>query len=151
MKKLLVPLACVAAAIASSSFSFAQSPTDNPNMLGLQSQNSGLQAVHAKGTVKIDGKLDEWDLSGRIWSFADIGLRDQFSVETSAMWDGEALYLALQWHDPTPLFNQVSPKTNPGDGWRSDSVQMRIQTDHISWLTAWHYTGEGTSNVHPAL
>ena len=148
MKKLLVPLACVAAVIASSSFSFAQSPTDNPNMLGLQSQNSGLQAVPAKGTVKIDGKLDEWDLSGRIWSFADIGLRDQFSVETSAMWDGEALYLALQWHDPTPLFNQVSPKTNPGDGWRSDSVQMRIQTDHISWLTAWHYTGEGTSNVH---
>jgi hypothetical protein len=107
------------------------------NMLGNQSQNTGLQAVPAKGAVTIDGKLDDWDLSGRMWSFADINLRDEYSVETAAMWDADFLYIALKWRDPTPLHNRIDPNFNPNDGWKSDAVQMRIKTDQTMWLTAW--------------
>src|SRR5690606_41657260 len=56
-------------------------------------------AVPASKPVKIDGSLDEWDLSGRIWSFADIAIRDRFSVETAAMWDKDYLYLAFHFRD----------------------------------------------------
>lgn len=65
------------------------------NMLGNQSQNTGMVAVPVTVPVVIDGKLDDWDLSGRIWSFADINLRDEYSVETAVMWDAEFLYLGL--------------------------------------------------------
>ena len=129
-------------------FSPLATVADEPSqMLGNQSQNTGLPAIPAKQPPKIDGNLDDWDLSGRMWSFNDINLRDQYSVETAAMWDNDALYLALKWHDPTPLYNMVNPKTDPNDGWKSDSVQMRIQSDHILWVTAWHYTAENTSNI----
>jgi len=65
MKILLATAACVTASLTFLPLLFAQSPPENPNMLGMQSQNSGLQAVPTKGPVKIDGKLDDWDLSGK--------------------------------------------------------------------------------------
>ena len=117
------------------------------HMLGNQSQNSGLQAVPSPGKVVIDGKLDDWDFSGRIWSFADINLRDEYSVETAAMWDADYLYIALKWRDPTPMYNMIDPKFNPKDGWKSDAVQMRVKTDQVLWITAWRYTGDETANL----
>lgn len=117
------------------------------NMLDSQSQNEGLVAVPAKGTVTIDGNLDEWDWSGRMWSFPNIDMRDQYSVEAAAMWDKDYLYLGFKWRDSTPMMNQNDPKFNPGLGWKSDSLQLRIKTDCVQWLTAWYYTGDGSANV----
>src|SRR4051794_16166290 len=146
MKFPVLPLVGSAALLVSIPSGFAVTPNES-NLLGKQSQNSGLPAVPVTRPVAIDGNLAEWDLTGRMWSFADLGMRDQYSVETAAMWDGEYLYLALQWRDPTPLFNQINPKTNPADGWKADSFQMRIKSDHVAWVTAWHYTAEGTANL----
>ena len=117
------------------------------NMLGNQSQNTGLSAVPVKGPVTIDGKLDDWDLSGRIWSFADINLREEYSVETAAMWDPEFLYLGLKWKDPTPLHNLIDPKFNPTDGWKSDALQLRIKTDQTLWITAWQYSADRSPSL----
>jgi len=117
------------------------------NMIGNQSQNTGLQAVPTPKPVTIDGKLDEWDLSGRMWSFSDINIRDDFSVETAAMWDKDYLYLAFKWRDRTPMQNPVNPKYNPTEGWKSDAIQFRIKSDAIYWATAWHYTAENTNNL----
>jgi hypothetical protein len=72
-------------------------------MMGRQSHNEGVRAVPVPGPVKIDGVLSDWDLSGRIWSFADTGLRDTFSVETAAMWDKDYCYLTFVFRDATPL------------------------------------------------
>ena len=116
-------------------------------MLGNQSQNSGLPALPAPGPVTIDGALGDWDFSGRIWSFADINLRDEYSVETAAMWDADYLYIALKWRDPSPLHNLIDPKFNPRDGWKSDAVQLRVKTDQTLWITAWQYAGERTANL----
>ena len=117
------------------------------NMLGNQSQNTGMTAVPLRGPVTIDGKLGDWDLSGRLWSFADINSRDEYSVETAAMWDHEFLYLALKWKDPTPLYNLVDPKFNPNDGWKSDALQLRIKTDQTMWITAWQYSPDRSASL----
>ncbi|MEO7934187.1 MAG: sugar-binding protein [Chthoniobacterales bacterium] len=116
-------------------------------MIGSQSQNTGLPALPSQGPVTIDGSLNDWDLSGRIQSFSDIQIRKEYSVETAAMWDAENLYLALRWRDPSPLHNEIDPKYDPKDGWKSDSVQMRVLTDHPLWITAWHFNKEDTSNI----
>ncbi len=119
------------------------------NMIGRQSHNVGLPVLPAPGAVAIDGRLDDWDLSGQIWSFADVAVRDRFSARTAAMWDEEALYVSIDWRDPTPMFNQVSPAANPNDGWKGDSVQLRFFTpdQRATHLTCWYYTPEAKSVV----
>jgi len=52
---------------------------NNESEGGRQTQNEGFFAVPAKSPVTVDGKLDEWDLSGQIWSYADSSVRDSFS------------------------------------------------------------------------
>lgn len=122
------------------------------NMIGRQSQNEGLPVVPAPGPVRIDGKLDDWDFSGRIWSFADQSVRNRYSAQTAAMWDREALYLAVRWRDPTPMHSTVDPEFNPNDGWKSDSVQMRFATaDQNTWLTTWFFVPREQPCLHVAV
>ncbi|MGE9290042.1 MAG: sugar-binding protein, partial [Puniceicoccales bacterium] len=107
-----------------------------------QSRNHGMMAVPAPGTVTIDGDLGDWDLSGRISSFADIRHRDQYAVDTALMWDEEYLYVAFQWTDETPMHNMLDPDFDYITGWKSDSFALRVATDHTFWMTGHYYTGE---------
>ena len=110
------------------------------NMLLFQTQNEGFEAVPAPGAVAIDGDLADWDLSGRIWSFGDTSVRDSHSVRTAAMWDAQNLYLSFEWRDPTPMTSRVNPAFDPGRGWVSDAVQLRMLAgDRAFWATAWLY------------
>jgi hypothetical protein len=111
-----------------------------PTMIGRQSNNTGIRAVPATGTVKIDGNLDDWDMSGRIWSFADIGIRDLYSAETAVMWSKDYLYLAFKFRDPTPLINTINPAIDSQSGWKGDAVQLRLLTDWPLWITLWKYS-----------
>jgi hypothetical protein len=114
------------------------------NMVGRQSQNEGILVLPAPGTVKIDGDLSDWDLSGRIQVFAEYTLRDRFSGEAAAMWDKDALYVAAKWRDPNPMNSRIDPKLNPGDGWKADALQLRVQTsDQASWITTWFFADRG--------
>lgn len=122
------------------------------NMIGRQSQNEGLPVVPAPRRVVIDGKLDDWDFSGRIWCFADQAIRNRYSTELAAMWDDEALYLGIKWRDPTPMYNMIDPAFNPNDGWKSDSVQIRAKTaDRTSWFTTWYFTPKAMPVLHQAI
>jgi len=119
------------------------------NMIGRQTQNEGMVAVPAKAAVTIDGKLDEWDLSGRIWTYADTSVRDSFSVKTAAMWDADNLYLAFLWRDPMPLNSTVNPEFDPSRGWVADAVQLRVLADkQPSWFTMWGYEKGAKPAVH---
>jgi sugar lactone lactonase YvrE len=115
------------------------------NMNGRQSQNEGIQVLPAPAAgVKVDGDLSEWDWSGRIQVFAEYSLRDRFSAETAAMWDKDALYVAVKWRDNTPMNSTVDPKITPGDGWKADALQLRVNTsDQTSWMTTWFFSGRG--------
>ncbi len=119
-------------------------------MIGRQSHNEGIRAVPAPGTVKIDGKLDDWDFSGRIWSFADVAIRDRYSSETAMMWDKDFLYIGQKVLDPNPLVNTIDPTFDPQGGWKGDSLQLRVLTDWPSWVTLWKHTGSGKSILHRA-
>ena len=122
---------------------------DGENMMGRQTQNEGFLAVPAKGKVVIDGKLDDWDLSGQIWSYADTSVRDSFSVKTAAMWDRDALYLCFVWRDPMPLNSMIDPKFDPDRGWVADAVQLRVLAGtQPSWFTAWGFDKGTLPAVH---
>ena len=120
------------------------------NMIGRQSQNEGILVVPAPGKVVVDGDLQDWDWSGRIWVFADTAVRDRYSVEAAAMWDKDYLYLAAKWKDPTPMFSLIDPLFNPDEGWKEDAWQMRILTDQPLWLTTWYFTTRKQPVLHIA-
>ena len=116
-----------------------------------QTSNGELRAVPAPGKVAIDGKLDDWDLSGEILICYDLArLADVYSVRAAAMYDATDLYLSFRFKDKTPLVNYVDPKAEPGGGWKSDSVELRMKTDRVAHLQCWYYTGrkEPAMTIH---
>lgn len=116
------------------------------NMLENQSQNEGIYAVPAVNDVIVDGKADEWDLSGQIQSFRDYSIKNDYSVKTAVMWDKENLYLFFEWRDPLPLNSKVNGTETPDKGWKADAEQLRVKFgDDIFWLTFWSYLGEYNS------
>jgi len=140
---------------------------DAQNMIGRQTQNEGFSAVPAPSTgsrlredatarqagqagkVVIDGKLDEWDLSGQIWSYGDSSVRDTFSVKTAAMWDKDNLYLSFVWRDPMPLNSTINPEFDASRGWVADAVQLRILAGkQPSWFTMWGFDKGTKPAVH---
>jgi hypothetical protein len=122
---------------------------DGQHMLGRQTQNEGFVAVPAKGPVTIDGKLDEWDLSGQIWSYADTSVRDSFSVKTAAMWNADNLYLGFVWRDPMPLNSLIDPQFDAERGWMVDAVQLRMLAGRQpSWFTCWGFDKGTRPAVH---
>ena len=95
--------------------------------LAQQTDNHVLRAVPAKGKVALDGKLDDWDLSGDILICYDLEtMRDTHSVRAAAMYDREHFYLSFRFRDRTPMVNHVHPVNEVGSGWRSDCVQLRF-------------------------
>ena len=102
--------------------------TLTPSASAQQTENHELHAVPPPGAVVIDGKLDDWDLSGRIESFTEYRTRGAYSAEVATMHDKDFFYLAVVWHDPTPMVNMIDPDTD-GCGWKSDCLQLRLITD----------------------
>jgi hypothetical protein len=145
----------------------------------VQAQDNGrgrhkqLYAVPVPGKVVIDGKLDDWDLSGQIEMFVIQATRGTMNAKFAVMYDNDAIYLGADVNDPSPMMNMRDPRTDPGQGWNADSCQFRLTTDpsvgypildestfkykgkgdhkgdpndtrdDIVHLTLWHYTGTG--------
>ena len=128
-----------------------------------------LYAVPAPGKVVIDGKLDDWDLSGQIEMFVIQATRGTMNAKFAVMYDADAFYIGADVNDPSPMMNMRDPRTDPGRGWDADSCQFRLTTDpkvgypildestfkykgqgdptetrdDIVHLTLWHYTATG--------
>jgi hypothetical protein len=113
-----------------------------------QTDNYGIHAVPVPGKVVVDGKLDDWDLSGQVLMCYDIEtLRDVYSAQVAMMHDRENFYVSLHWKDPIPMGNVHHPRFQANKGWAGDCVQLRIKTDRISHVTAWYHAPSG----EPAL
>lgn len=90
-----------------------------------QSENTGIRVLPAPGTVTIDGKAGDWDLSGGLLIVDDAeSQRDKLGVWVFSMHDAHNLYLLAHFLDETPL-------NNPGQtiadyGFAGDSLQMRF-------------------------
>ncbi len=73
-----------------------------------------LYAVPTPGAVTIDGRLDDWDLSGQIEMFVVEPTRDTMNAKFALAYDDQALYLAGEVRDPSPMMNRNDPAANPG-------------------------------------
>ncbi len=92
-----------------------------------ESENLNLQVLPAPGKVTIDGKFDDWDLTGGIFACADVeNARGAFAVWFHAMYDHDNLYLLARWSDPTPMNNPGSTKGD--NGFNGDCLQFRVVT-----------------------
>ena len=89
-----------------------------------ETENHGIRVLPAPGPVAIDGKADDWDLSGGIFACGETEhLRDAYAVWIHAMYDSNYLYILARWNDDTPLNN---PETKGGHGFNGDCLQVRF-------------------------
>ena len=99
---------------------------DNDNGRGRHKQ---IYVVPAPGAVVIDGKFDDWDLSGQIEMFVVQQTRDTQNAKFALMYDEEALYVSGDVNDPTPMMNRHDPQVAPEKAWDADSCQFRLTVD----------------------
>jgi sugar lactone lactonase YvrE len=115
------------------------------------STTCGQPAVPAPAAVVVDGELPEWDTSGGIFICPDTQLLlTRASAWAYVMYDQDALYVALDVNDPTPLGNAHDPESEPALGWGGDGVQVRLQTDRVTHLTTWYAKARQRAVVHVA-
>ena len=112
-----------------------------PFLAATETENHGFRLLPAPGAVNLDGKIDDWDLSGGIFACGELEhLRDQYSLWLHGMYDADNLYLLARWNDPTPLNN---PELRGGHGFNGDCLQVRFvmfpDTDQAttSWWDFW--------------
>ena len=68
-----------------------------------ETENLDLKVLPAPGKVTVDGKFDDWDLSGGIFACSDVeNQRDKYGVWVYTMWDADNLYILARWNDLTP-------------------------------------------------
>ncbi len=106
-----------------------------------ETENQGIHLLPAPGKVVIDGKTNDWDLSGGVFACGDVEhLRDQFAVWIHVMYDADHVYVLARWKDPTPLNN---PENKGGHGFNGDCLQVRFITfpggpdETVSWWDFW--------------
>ncbi len=108
-----------------------------------ETENLNMQILPAPGRIVVDGKFDDWDLTGGVFTTGDAeNLRDKLATWFHAMYDSENLYLLTRWLDETPMGNLGTSK---GDyGFAGDCLQVRIITkpgqadkERCTHLTAW--------------
>lgn len=126
-------------------------------------------AVPANTPITLDGKADEWDLSGSIDCVYEPSLAPTFSAKLALMYDQHAIYLYTHVVDDSPMLNVHDPKVNPNFAWDADAIQLRLTADpdmpypvkatsfqakkgdasscddRIVHLTLWHYAKEQLS------
>ena len=90
--------------------------------------NDSIPVVPAPGPVVIDGRTDDWDLSGGVWSYNDPTIVDQYSSWTHLMWDAKGVYFLARINDRSPMKNAASGKDFQ-KSWQADCYQARVIFD----------------------
>lgn len=109
-------------------------------------ENNGIRILPAPANLKVDGKINDWDLSGGIFICDDAQTqRDNLAVWMHAQYDRDNLYLLARFKDQTPLNNPGQTLADFGFG--GDSLQTRIITnpgqpnERGNHFTAWRGVG----------
>jgi hypothetical protein len=108
----------------------------------VETENHTTRILPAPGKVVVDGKVNDWDLSGGTFACSDVKrFRDHYGIWLHLMYDADNLYVLARWTDPTPLNNPQSSKG--GYGFKGDCLQFRMifnyekADERVSHLTAW--------------
>jgi hypothetical protein len=116
-----------------------------------QSENHVLQAVPSPSAVVVDGDLAEWDRSGAIVVCRDVANQlGRYSADVAMMYDADALYVGVEWRDPTPMVNNYDPRFDVDLRYcfHSDSIQLHFRTDQERKVIGWYYTRGGVPGVN---
>ena len=112
-------------------------------------ESTSLRSLPASGKVVVDGKTDDWDLSGGIFVCGDVAKRrDTQSAWVHVMHDAENLYLLARWRDETPLNNPKDTRKDK-DGYSGDCLQFRLLAEpntpkeRCTHLTCWRGSDGG--------
>ncbi|HUW32531.1 MAG TPA: hypothetical protein VM223_13045, partial [Planctomycetota bacterium] len=82
-----------------------------------------------QGKVVVDGKLDDWDLSGQVLMYVVSETADMQSARFALQYDADTLYLGAVIRDPSPMMNRHDPKVDGDKGWDADACQFRMTLD----------------------
>lgn len=111
--------------------------------LATETEHFGISILPAPGKVAIDGKFDDWDLSGGIFATGDAeNMRDKAGVWFHAMYDEKYLYFLARFNDDTPMNNPG--QTVADHGFNGDCLQVRwivaneTPQERGGHITAWH-------------
>lgn len=85
--------------------------------------------VPAPKKIAVDGKLNDWDLSGQIWIYVQQDTAEMGSAKYAMMYDKDALYISGEVRDQTPMLNRHDPKVEPQLAWAADVCQIFISLD----------------------
>ena len=86
-------------------------------------------AVPAPAKVVVDGKLDDWDLSGQVWIYVVSETADMQSAKYALMYDKDAVYMSGVVRDPSPMMNRHDPNVDPDKAWDADVCQIFMSLD----------------------
>ena len=96
----------------------------------------------APGKVTVDGKTDDWDLTGGMFICnSPEKQRDTLGCWLHLMYDKNNLYINARWLDETPLNHTNS--LEDGKGWEGDCLQVRMISafgspqERVAHLTCW--------------
>jgi hypothetical protein len=118
--------------------------------------------VPRPGRVVIDGKLDDWDLSGQIHVSVTRETSAVQSARIALMYDDKALYVSGVVRDSTPMMNRHDPRVAGAEAWNADSFQLRLCLDpklsyplarettghQLVHMTLWYFTDRKEPNLH---
>lgn len=127
---------------------------------GGQGSNEELYVVPKPGNVNIDGKLDDWDLSGIVDFYVAPETRETQSARIAMMYDKQAVYIGGRVRDSSPMMNRHDPLTKPSRAWDADVCQIffgldpdekqplpysRFKAEHkdvspVATMMLWYYT-----------
>ena len=106
-----------------------------------KADNTEIRIVPAPGKVVIDGKLDDWDLTGEIFMFIDEASRESHHVRMAMMYDKDFVYVGGHWKDPTPMRNMTHFGGDVANAWNADAIQIRFVSDPALKSDASNITG----------
>lgn len=133
---------------------------------GVRGRNARIYVVPRPGPVAVDGRLDDWDLSGQIRVYLDPETSAMQSARVALMYDEQALYISGVVRDRTPLMNRHDPRVNGATAWNADAFQLRLcldpglgypideaqgrnakPNDRLVHLLLWYYTDRQEPNL----
>jgi hypothetical protein len=142
-------------------------------LTGLALADSGLgrhkklYVVPVPKKVVIDGKLDDWDLSGQIGMYVASETADMMGARCAMMYDAQALYISGVVRDSSPMMNRHDPNVDPEKAWDADVCQLFMSlkpefpypltfssfdpktrdVDGACTLMLWHFTDRAEANL----
>lgn len=99
-----------------------------------------LQVLPAPGKMVINGRADDWDLSGGLFMCRNVEQEvNTHATWVHAMWDADNVYLLFRFTDATPLDNPYPVSDDGNAAWKGDSVQFRFVSGDgtVVHSTAW--------------